>query len=302
MKYFVAIDWGSSNLRAFHIVDDVLQDTYAEERGVKKIDSPSQYLTIIQSILQTFSITDKNTPIILSGMVGSTAGWVNTGYLSCPVKVGDLGKSMEVNMELENPIYLCKGISLCDESKAEYDVMRGEEIQVLGALSQKPYDVIILPGTHSKWCHIKYSQEHSELTTFSTYMTGELHEVLSTQTLLCSPSCEPIFSKESFLSGVDKSLSSPSIIQALFSARARSVLGYIEEPFASSYISGLLIGHEVYTELKKLSAQTQCALIASEKLRDLYKLAAEHLQLVPINYLDAEEISIAGYRSLLRQL
>ena len=61
MKYFVAIDWGSSNLRAFHIVDDVLQDTYAEERGVKKIDSPSQYLTIIQSILQTFSITDKNT-------------------------------------------------------------------------------------------------------------------------------------------------------------------------------------------------------------------------------------------------
>jgi hypothetical protein len=52
--------------------------------------------------------------------------------------------------------------------------MRGEETQILGALSLAPdlekNSMVILPGTHSKWV----SMHESRIMDFATYMTGEL--------------------------------------------------------------------------------------------------------------------------------
>ena len=62
------------------------------------------------------------------------------------------------------------------------DVMRGEEVQLMGLNTFHPADEVyaILPGTHSK--HAKLS--HGEITHFSTLMTGELFSLLSQHSLL----------------------------------------------------------------------------------------------------------------------
>ena len=69
--------------------------------------------------------------------------------------------------------YIVKGLS----QKNPYEVIRGEETQVLGYLNHnKTFSgFICLPGTHSKW--IKVS--NGKLIKFKTYMTGELYEIIS---------------------------------------------------------------------------------------------------------------------------
>ena len=55
------------------------------------------------------------------------------------------------------------------------DVMRGEETQIAGAVDEREERVLaVLPGTHSKWALV----ERGQLVDFSTYMTGEMYNVL----------------------------------------------------------------------------------------------------------------------------
>jgi 2-dehydro-3-deoxygalactonokinase len=62
------------------------------------------------------------------------------------------------------------------------DVMRGEETQIAGFLAAAPgFDgVLCLPGTHAKWVQISAE----EVVSFRTFMTGELFDLLSTQSVL----------------------------------------------------------------------------------------------------------------------
>lgn len=62
------------------------------------------------------------------------------------------------------------------------DVMRGEEVQLFGLakMIDQTNATALFPGTHSK--HIKFS--NNQLHKFSTYMTGELFSILSTQSIL----------------------------------------------------------------------------------------------------------------------
>ena len=60
--------------------------------------------------------------------------------------------------------------------------MRGEETQILGALDDLPAAgaLVCLPGTHSKWARV----ERGRITSFSTYMTGELYAVMKSHSIL----------------------------------------------------------------------------------------------------------------------
>ena len=62
------------------------------------------------------------------------------------------------------------------------DVMRGEEVQVFGALAENDrYDApLCLPGTHNKWVRV----EGGRLTDFVTAMTGEMYRVMCDHSIL----------------------------------------------------------------------------------------------------------------------
>jgi hypothetical protein len=62
------------------------------------------------------------------------------------------------------------------------DVMRGEETQIAGFLAAAPgFDgVLCLPGTHAKWVQISAE----EVVSFRTFMTGEMFDLLSAQSVL----------------------------------------------------------------------------------------------------------------------
>lgn len=78
-------------------------------------------------------------------------------------------------------------------------------------------------------------------------MTGELHHLLMTQSLIGKglPAQQP--DDAAFERGLEKGLAQPSLISELFVAVAARVLGGLAASSVSDYLSGLLIGAEVAT-------------------------------------------------------
>ncbi len=62
--------------------------------------------------------------------------------------------------------------------------MRGEEVQILGALDALGIDhgIFVLPGTHSKWAVV----EDGRICQFHTFMTGEVFGLMRRHSILAA--------------------------------------------------------------------------------------------------------------------
>ena len=69
-------------------------------------------------------------PLLLAGMVGSNRGWKEAPYVPCPAGIDDLARSLVWAGEREA---IVPGVSYIGDGRA--DVMRGEEVQLLGAVA-----------------------------------------------------------------------------------------------------------------------------------------------------------------------
>src|SRR5262249_41381474 len=121
-------------------------------------------------------------PTILSGMVGSSFGWTQTGYVACPAQPDRIAAACVALRE--GRIHIVPGLSCRNRLQAP-DVLRGEETQVLGALHLQPnlragQHLLCLPGTHTKWVVL----DDGAITEFLTAPTGELFSVIQDHSVL----------------------------------------------------------------------------------------------------------------------
>ena len=72
--------------------------------------------------------------ILMSGMVGSRQGWIEATYAQCPVDPNILVTNLVSVPDVEDA-RIVPGICLLPVG-ARRDVMRGEEVQVFGALAE----------------------------------------------------------------------------------------------------------------------------------------------------------------------
>lgn len=279
-KQFVSCDWGTSNFRLRLVNTETLEvvKEHSTEKGVKKLYQEynnqneyeqSRFFTdYLMKQLQYLPLGKDNTLVVASGMASSSIGIQELKYSKVPF--GTSGQNL-----LSHPITVNKDISLLLVSgvRTDENVMRGEEIQALGLaeyLSIQEKGILLLPGTHSK--HIYF--EKNEYKDFTTYLTGELFETLSSQTILKDSikktSWDDKYNK-AFLDGVNKG-TMQSIIGTLFTIRARDLLQSASKEENYYFMSGLLIGNE----LAYLKYATEpISLAASGMLYHLYKLALE---------------------------
>ena len=123
-------------------------------------------------------------PVVAGGMVGSAQGWAEAPYVPCPADTATLaGRAVTVESAAGVRLLIAPGV-IFDPPDANPDVMRGEEIQIAGALADHPEfgprACVALPGTHSKWVQVS----DGRIARFATYMTGELFAVLSRHSIL----------------------------------------------------------------------------------------------------------------------
>jgi 2-dehydro-3-deoxygalactonokinase len=123
--------------------------------------------------------------------------------------------------------------------------MRGEETQIIGALAELPDGeaTICLPGTHSKWVRWR----DGRIAGFATAMTGEVFAVLRRHSILGRLMAEgdDAHDADAFAAGLRRAGEAGGLLHHLFGARTRGLFGEIGEKALPSYLSGMLIGHEI---------------------------------------------------------
>lgn len=234
---WIAVDWGTSNLRAWAFRDGtaVAKATSDKGMGVLAADAfEAALLDVVEPWLGTGPMR-----VVASGMAGARQGWREAPYATVPCAPTGTGG---VRPEVADPrldVTILPG--LAQDKPA--DVMRGEETQIAGYLAGNPgFDgIVCLPGTHTKWVHVSAG----EVVSFRTFMTGEIFALLSTGSVLRHSVGEG-WDDTAFAEAVDDAVGRPEAMAArLFALRAETLLAGLGKGAATARLSGLLIGAEL---------------------------------------------------------
>ena len=293
---WVAVDWGTSNLRAWGIAED--GSTLFERtspKGMGKLNR-DQFPGALIELLGDATAGRANLDVLVCGMAGAKQGWMEAPYLEAPTDLGGLlAGAVRPTMPLGTiEVAILPGV--CQRGGAD-NVMRGEETQLLGlaAVSHGFSGVVCMPGTHSKWAQLSGTRiEH-----FSTAMTGEMFELLRTHSVLrhsLQGELDGPGRGEGFAIGAATGLEHPAMMLGnLFQVRAASLLSDRHPDWCAGYLSGLLIGTEVGSN-RHLIGEQAVPLIGSDSLCALY---AQVLGMVGATskVMDATAVVLAGLKA-----
>jgi 2-dehydro-3-deoxygalactonokinase len=261
---FIAVDWGTTNRRAYWIDrHGTCVSEFEDEWGVLAVP-PGGFPAAIEDICSQLG----DLPLLLAGMVGSTRGWVEAPYVGCPAGLDDLaGQLCWVD---PGRVAIVPGLSIDTEGHA--DVMRGEEIQMFGALAAgliPATSLVCHPGTHNKWVTISKGR----INTFRTVMTGEMFNLLREGGILADLVNGDVAVNDAFRAGVRRGLEAPVLTAELFSVRAGVLLGKMSREAAPSFTSGLLIGLDLSVGLG-LAEASDVMIMGRPELTSLYAAGA----------------------------
>jgi 2-dehydro-3-deoxygalactonokinase len=206
----------------------------------------------------------------MCGMVGSRQGWQEAPYLACPAGLDGLA-SAAVTLDMPGVrIHLLPGLT-CRDRHGLPDVMRGEETQILGAALDDGEATVCLPGSHSKWARV----HDGRVMDFATHFTGETFAALSSHTILARMMNAALpHHAGGFARGLARARQGGGLLRHLFGLRAASLFDEVQEEEAASYLSGLLIGHEVAAALED-GVAPPVVLIGAEHLTSRYGTALD---------------------------
>ena len=268
MSRLVAVDWGTSSLRGA-LLDargKVLEER-SDARGILKVPAggfPAVFESLFGDWMQT-----ADTRCLISGMAGSKQGWVEAPYCACPAGRVEVGRQI-IGIEALPGARISIVPGLRDEHDGVPDVMRGEEVQIFGAMALMDADegVFVLPGTHNKWATVKKGR----VTGFRTFMTGEFYALLSQHSILARTlDADAPLDEAAFVEGVTRSDNGHGLLHNAFGARTLALFERMPTAELASYLSGLLIGEELRTQ--SLHAFGEVVLIGSPALTQRYTLA-----------------------------
>lgn len=289
------VDWGSSSFRAycFNEQGDVI-DCVANHSGIREINAES--VSVFENILfdnvgKWLSTGDS---ILLSGMITSKAGWIETQYMACPQDVTELAfHASRIDVNGCRLLFL-PGIK---QTEPVADVMRGEELQLLGACNNGGSSTVVLPGTHSKWAKMN----GNTLTAFRTIMTGELFELVRHQSLVGAIATSDTHDADAFIKGVQQGYSSDTVVSDLFTLRSSVLLEQVSASSVHSRLSGLLIGREIREGQQLLGDDSDAViLVGADRLCDLYKAAFKTLG-TDVTQFDGNA-AVSGFRLVANSL
>lgn len=293
---WIAVDWGTTNLSVWAInsADEVV-DSASSASGMSKLQ-PDEFEGALLNLISPWLLEEERAQIVACGMVGAKQGWREVPYTTCPVNLRgtSVPSTLIETKDKRFDLHIVHGLACADP----HSVMRGEETQIAGFLSQNPSfeGLICLPGTHSKWVTV----ENGVVMHFETFMTGELYELLTTQSVLRHSFHNSALDEPTFDISVQESAADPrKLFKSLFSIRAQSLLTQTTSSVLIAKVSGLLIGQELGLALEAAD-NCQIALIASGRAGHRYQRAFAALN-VDAQIVNSDEVVLAGLQGISRQ-
>lgn len=316
---FLSCDWGTSSFR-LRLVERaglrVLAEESSDEGNAATAERWAQagqpadqrlafYRGVLEKHLRKLEATAKHplgaVPVVVSGMASSTIGMLELPYKPLPFAAdgSDLQtRILAATPEFRHPILLISG------AKSEADVMRGEEVQLVGCefASTAQEQLFLHPGTHAKHVVVRQGRAVS----LKTYMTGELFSLLSKKSILAASveaggQLNESQNRHWFEQGVRDSQRA-NLLHNAFLVRTNDLFGKASRPENYFYLSGLLIGSECHDLVR--SPPASITLAGEPALVAHYRAALQVLGLAdagPVHVKDGTEVTLKGQRAVLQQ-
>ncbi|MCY3877770.1 MAG: 2-dehydro-3-deoxygalactonokinase [Rhodobacteraceae bacterium] len=270
---WIAVDWGTSNLRCWAVDKDGRSEAFAEsDRGMARLDA-YEFESALLELINEWLPASGAVEIVICGMAGARGGWIEAPYRSAPCAPMSAEMAMSpVTRDQRLHVTIVPGIKT---ARPKHDVMRGEEVQIAGYLADYPLDngVLCLPGTHTKWVHVK----NNEIISFRTFMSGELFDLISRHSVLRRCIDTSQWNNGEFEQSVDRIFSRPEFLAGdLFSIRAESLLGELPPDLTAARLSGLLVGAELAASKNYWFGHTPI-ILGAERTAQLYQSALAKL-------------------------
>ncbi|GAA0578055.1 2-dehydro-3-deoxygalactonokinase [Caenispirillum bisanense] len=246
----IVVDWGTTAFRAWLVEagDGRVHATIPDGRGMRELAGTSFRDYCAERLTPWRSGPGEPPPVYLAGMVGAATGWATAPQPALPLRPQDLAAHIIPAPGLDNA-WLLPGVRVDSDAPDRVDVMRGEEVQILGALgrSDRRNAILCLPGTHSKWARVV----DGVLKDFTTFMTGEVYAALLGHTLLgqgveAGAIGSTAGSVEAFRRGLTQAtVDGAGLLAHAFAARTRRLYRDLAADDVPAFLSGLLIGEEL---------------------------------------------------------
>jgi len=285
----IGVDWGTTQLRAYRIDSSggVLASRSAP-KGIMAVEGGA-FAHTLEAVIADW-LDQEPAPILMSGMIGSRQGWVEAPYVPCPARADQVAQALvEVAWGNGRRGFICPGLA-CRDRDGVPDVMRGEEVQMFGALdalAEAAGSAICHPGTHSK--HV--TVEDGTVAGFRTYMTGEVFAVLRDHSILGRTMAAGPADWQAFDRGVERASNSGGLLHHLFGARTRVLMDEIAPAAEADYLSGMLIGHEIHAAGGSGAVLVVGAQALAERYARAFRLCGREARV-----LDDETATVKGLR------
>jgi len=253
MTNYIAIDGGTTNTRVHLMKKDVITDTVKIDMGVRiNTDGTNKYKKelrkAIEKILSDNALEESGIEVIIcSGMITSDLGLLPLPHLTIPCSIEDMAMATEKAFfpEISSiPFVFIRGLKTDSASFESADMMRGEEAELIGLCEELEENCLyVLPGSHSKLIE---TDKDSRIVSFSTEMTGEIIEAMSSHTILKgsldlkSSSLDIEYLEKGFLYAKEKGVNA-----AFFKVRTLSVLFNTSKDEAYSFFMGVALSGEI---------------------------------------------------------
>jgi 2-dehydro-3-deoxygalactonokinase len=286
----IALDWGTSNLRASLLGErGRLIERRSAPGGVMAV-SDGRFEQALREVCGDW-LGQHDVPLIASGMIGSRQGWREAPYVACPAAARELSRRLTAVplSDGATTLHIVPGLHCIGDDGID-DVMRGEETQLWGA-DLPAFSCAVLPGTHSKWA---WTGAAGEIVRFQTYMTGELYGLLTRHSILGRLMAFGQERLAEFERGARIGLAEHArLTHIVFAARTAGLMGRTEPEGLPDFLSGLLVGAEIGAALGTAAARpTQVVLIGEADLCRRYE-AGLKLAGVPCSRAD-EDVTTRG--------
>ncbi len=291
---WIAVDWGTTSFRAYLIENEEVLFSIKTDDGMKFVQNNNFEETLVKSI-EPWLDNKYKIEVFASGMVGSKQGWIEAPYQKTPCNLNNIEFISPTVKDNRFSLKIFSGIS----QRNIPDVMRGEETQIAGFL----YDnsnfngSICLPGTHSKWVKI----ENGNIINFKTFMTGELFEIISKNSVLIHSVTSDKILKNEFIKAVDEIFKKPEVFgNVLFQLRADDLLNSRGSEIYKSKLSGYLLGLELLGSLG-FWEKKDIVLIGKADLLELYEYIL-HSKVNSIKSILSRDMVLKGLKNFKNKL
>lgn len=308
----IIVDWGSTNFRAFLVTEGRIADRrVGDGHGVLQLHAQKTsaechgfYSDILRQHLGQWLAQNPFATVFMCGAIGSREGWIDTGYNEAPAELNALARSLRFLTPEESgniagtKICILPGLGISRGGRQ--DMMRSEEIKSLGALFHLGLEngIFCIPGTHCKWVVIR----NGKIVDFCSVLTGEVYNTMqvagSLATLFPKHAVEQ--SNAAFDQGLSLAAEGQDLLADLWQVRSQKIRADYPEEHLHSYLSGILIGHEI--------RQAQCFLRNPEDVillsdpgprQDYYRRAIEKLGWRVASVIESETAVCTGMMRLI---